>query len=384
MNIAFYCPDRHIVYDGSTPDAVGVGGGITSRIRISAALAELGHDVQLIGNCRETRVWNRVLFRPLDEVNEIDTDLLVAHSSGGNYDFSPFARLSSRARARILVLSGSGQPANWQSVEPDALFFPSNFVRREVCLSWPVRPARFFVSPRGVCPESDRFPPLTEPPARNLRALIYASHPSKGLAPAMRVLDLLRAEDAAFSLDVFGGHALWGGTDIPVTAPGVTWHGLTPQNRLRQAYPAFGFAMHLQRRLEPFGVSLIESMHAGCVAIASPAGAYAEIVRHGENGFLVEGDPELPDTQQRAARLILNLCGNPASLARIRDQARRSPVSWLDIGRSWMRYAEPLVEGLVDGLTDGSICAECGGVQFSAPDGQHCVACGNYHPDASV
>ena len=149
MNIAFYSPDRHIVYDGSTPGAIGVGGGITFRIRIAAALAELGHDVQVICNCPETRVWNKVLYRRLDEVNEIDTDLLVAHSSGGGLDFTPFTRLRSMARARILALSGTGEPTNWREVQPDALFVPSNFVGREVCRNWPERPGRIFVSPRA-------------------------------------------------------------------------------------------------------------------------------------------------------------------------------------------------------------------------------------------
>jgi glycosyltransferase involved in cell wall biosynthesis len=138
--------------------------------------------------------------------------------------------------------------------------------------------------------------------------------------------------------------------------------------------------MHLQRRLEPFGVSLVESMYAGCIAIASPAGAYAEIVRHGENGFLVEGDPEQPDTQERAARLILDLSRKPEPLIRVRDQARRSPVAWLDVARSWIRYAEALVGGRMNELPDGTVCVECGGAEFGAPDGQHCVACGNYRP----
>ena len=283
------------------------------------------------------------------------------------------------ARARILALSGTGEPTNWREVQPDALIVPSNFVRREVSWNWPVRPVGVFVSPHGVCPDSAGLS-AAEPIPRKPRAMIYTSHPSKGLSPTLRILELLRTEDSAFTLDVFGGQALWGDTDHPVTGPGITWHGLTPQDRLHRAYPAFGFAMHLQRRLEPFGVSLVESMYAGCIAIASPAGAYAEIVRHGENGFLVEGDPEQPDTQERAARLILDLSRKPEPLIRVRDQARRSPVAWLDVARSWIRYAEALVGGRMNELPDGTVCVECGGAEFGAPDGQHCVACGNYRP----
>ncbi len=37
--VVIYCPDRHIVYDGRTPDEIGVGGGITARVRMARALA---------------------------------------------------------------------------------------------------------------------------------------------------------------------------------------------------------------------------------------------------------------------------------------------------------------------------------------------------------
>ena len=38
MQIAIYCPDRHFLYDGKTPDQAGVGGGLTVRIRFREPL----------------------------------------------------------------------------------------------------------------------------------------------------------------------------------------------------------------------------------------------------------------------------------------------------------------------------------------------------------
>ena len=54
--VAIFCPDRHILYDGRTPDEVGVGGGITARVRMARALARRGHEVHMIVNCPQAAV----------------------------------------------------------------------------------------------------------------------------------------------------------------------------------------------------------------------------------------------------------------------------------------------------------------------------------------
>jgi glycosyltransferase involved in cell wall biosynthesis len=46
--------------------------------------------------------------------------------------------------------------------------------------------------------------------------------------------------------------------------------------------------LHLVNFDEPFGFSVVEAMACGTPVIASPRGSMGEIVRHGENGFLVE------------------------------------------------------------------------------------------------
>jgi glycosyltransferase involved in cell wall biosynthesis len=45
--------------------------------------------------------------------------------------------------------------------------------------------------------------------------------------------------------------------------------------------------LHLVNFDEPFGFSVVEAMACGTPVIATPRGSMAEIVRHGENGFLV-------------------------------------------------------------------------------------------------
>jgi glycosyltransferase involved in cell wall biosynthesis len=50
--------------------------------------------------------------------------------------------------------------------------------------------------------------------------------------------------------------------------------------------------LHLVNFDEPFGFSVVEAMACGTPVIAPPRGSMAEIVRHGENGFLVDTQDE--------------------------------------------------------------------------------------------
>ena len=51
FRIALICPDQHVVYDGHTPNTSGIGGGVTARVGLLAALARLGHAVTAVVNC---------------------------------------------------------------------------------------------------------------------------------------------------------------------------------------------------------------------------------------------------------------------------------------------------------------------------------------------
>src|SRR5690348_5919065 len=55
--------------------------------------------------------------------------------------------------------------------------------------------------------------------------------------------------------------------------------------------------LHLVNFDEPFGFSVVEAMACGTPVIASRRGSMAEIIRHGENGFLV-------DTQEEAVAAV--------------------------------------------------------------------------------
>jgi glycosyltransferase involved in cell wall biosynthesis len=61
--------------------------------------------------------------------------------------------------------------------------------------------------------------------------------------------------------------------------------------------------IHLINFPEPFGLSVVEAMACGTPVIAKPLGSMPEIIRHGENGFLVETIDEAAEAVPRCARL---------------------------------------------------------------------------------
>ena len=46
---------------------------------------------------------------------------------------------------------------------------------------------------------------------------------------------------------------------------------------------------------------IVDALRAGCILIGSPVGCYPEMVRDGQDGFLIPGDAGDEETQQRAA-----------------------------------------------------------------------------------
>ena len=123
----------------------------------------------------------------------------------------------------------------------------------------------------------------------------------------------LRRKDPRFTLHSFGGNRLWGGEDDAAPAePGIFYGGMVNQRESLRNTSAATYAMQLQTRLEPFGITVVEAMAAGCLVVASPVGAFRELIRNGENGFLIDGDPANPEVLDRAAELIQDVSRNPS------------------------------------------------------------------------
>ena len=382
MRVTVYCPDRHLTYDGRTPDEKGVGGGVTARIRVSTALARRGHAVTVVCNCGQAMTHEGVRFAPLASVREIDTDVLVMHTTRDKLDLRPLLDLTVSSRLRVVFVDGIEAPKGLADVKMDFLIAPSNFIRDIAYGEWSVDRAKIFVSHHGV--QRDFFSPsLVLNPERKLHRIAYATHPSKGLDSALSVLRLLRREDPQFELHVFGGYSLWGQNEpIQEAEPGLVYRGLLGQRELARALMECGFALYLQSRLEPFGIAIAEGLASGCVTVASPVGAHAEIIDQGRSGFLVQGDPTAAETHQRAADVILNIARNPVVAGYIRENAWKVPLDWDMVAHSWEQYWTWFLKRKSGIASFRHLrCPECASHWLLLADGYHCAGCGRYSRD---
>ncbi len=183
MRITIYSPDQHFLYDGTTPDGTGVGGGLTARIRIAGALARRGNRVSVICNCPGETEHRGVRYIPLGKAGRIDCDALVMHSSGGGLDLTPILSITVNALTRVIAISGTDLPKGTEELHPNAIYACSNFVRAQLWRYPYIARESIFVTHYGV--NSWNRAGLWSPP-RDLRRLLYTSHPSKGLAASCR------------------------------------------------------------------------------------------------------------------------------------------------------------------------------------------------------
>lgn len=382
-NITFYCPDQHILYDGGRlPDKKGVGGGVTVRIRMAHTLAKRGHQVSMICNCIRDEVDRNVHYIPLNKVKSIDTDILIITTSGDGLNLSPLQNVHIRAKVRILLSHGVEKPQGLDSIEIHSFYAISNFIKNIMNSGWNVPTRKVFVSYHGVLKENFSLkPPWYAPRSereRNQHRLAYLGHPYKGRDAAVGVLKKLREISPKYQLYLFGDERLWGGNikKLQFTS-GIRNFGLINQKSLAQKLLLCNFGIFLQSREEPFGITLIESMTAGCIPIASPVGAFQELVQHGHNGFLVEGDHNSPKTWQRVVDLIMDLQKDSQQLETLRENAKSWVLSWEEVAQTWEEHWSILFgeKSEMDFKTEIP-CKECGSTLMQFSDGLHCASCG--------
>lgn len=385
FRIAFYAPDRHIEYDGRTPNRVGVGGGIMARIRLAQELARQGHEVTMIANCPRRSRMNEVLYVPLDQADRIEADVAVPVTSGGDLDLSSFLRLAVDARLVVAWVHGPYPVKGLEELAPDFVYVPSNFILGVVKENWGVEPDKSFVTYNGATARRSRFPRVFKIQDRHPFRTLYASHPSKGLEAAIGVHRMLREMDPSYELHVYGSRELWGQQDTgpEQSGEGVVYHGMVPQPVVLEALWGANVSLHLQSRDEGLPLIGLESMRAGCLVIASRVGGYTDIIEDGRNGFIVEGNHRKEETWRRAADLIHYLVKHPRFADFVRSQAQSIVWDWPTMARTWAGHwrwaladsASAAASLLAEGI---GVCPLCAGRWLPLADGYHCVECGHY------
>ena len=173
-----------------------------------------------------------------------------------------------------------------------------------------------------------------------------------------------------------------GGGRRVINEEGVVYHGLIGQRKLRGILNEMNFSLNLQSRKEPFGMVITKSMQAGCIVIASPVGAFPELITDAFNGFLIPGEHNLESTRVVAANKILELIQSSDNMEYIRDNAMNFPLSWGTISQSWEGHWDWYLSGSkitkIINTKYPDKCELCSGIILSLPDGQHCIDCGYY------
>ena len=122
----------------------------------------------------------------------------------------------------------------------------------------------------------------------------------------------------------------------------------------------------------------MEAMRAGCIILASPLGAYPELVEHDHNGFLIQGNSQLATTHEEAAKLIPAVINSTNKLQTIRDNATHTHLDWLTIADAWTEHFDwALRDRPSHSESKGGLrCSNCEGEYLTLSDGHHCNTCG--------
>jgi glycosyltransferase involved in cell wall biosynthesis len=336
----------------------------------------------MVVNCMERTVIDGVEYVPLSEVKELNGDIVIINTSGGDLDLTPVLKLSVVAKIKILWAHGFICPRGLEELDLDFVYSVSNHLRDVIHKDWGVSLERIFVAYNPYDESIFSFiekEKLNRDPYR----LVYFSHPSKGLNPALAILGRLRSIDERYHLVVMGGPKLWGQPDeLMLDAEGVIYRGLTGQVEVVRELRQCAFSLCLQAREEPFGLVVVESMRAGCVVLASPVGAYPEIIQDGIDGYLITGNHDSSKARNDAGNLILQLSNDQRAFNTISNNA--STIIWnsTTMARTWVEHWYRVL-GLTSKddqslATEHRICDACGGEEFMLSDGFHCCSCGMY------
>jgi glycosyltransferase involved in cell wall biosynthesis len=375
--VTIYSPDDHITYDLNTLNSFGVGGGITNRVRIAHGLKSIGCEVDFFVNCPEDKTITGVNYIHFDRFDFTkECDIFIASTSGGNLNLETLQGNIVKARLKIILIHGIKPPENINLELFDYFYVPSNFIRNWISSNWKIEKKKIFTCHLGV--NQEFFKKRIQ--IKNNFRLMYSGHPIKGLNSAISTLIILRKKDPRYTLWVFGSPSLWGEKEYAYKKDaGIRYFGTIGQKALSRKTQDCRFSLFLQDIPEAFGLSVIESMRAGCIPIASPVGAMKETITHGFNGLFVQGDHKELKTQLAAAEAISALSANQGYMDFLSENGKHSVLDWEKIAKiynaHWDRIFDNNAEDIVQ--TNSTECPDCGGNTYKLLDGYHCQICGN-------
>jgi len=314
-------PDRHVLVCAPGAELAGA----IERPEIRILQPAFGGDADLAYVARLRRL-----------IRSEQPDLLHIHSRRGDWLAAAAGALE---KCPVILSRRVDNPPRWFDVR---LKFP--LCRQIVTISEGIRevlaasgiPAeRLRCIPSAV--DTDRFRPggdraavavdLGIPPERLLVAIVAQLIPRKGHRVLFEALPAVVAQHPSLQLLVFGQGPLE--AELRQTAAGLSQRVLFAGFRadLHRILPCLDLVVH-PAFLEGLGVSLLEAAACGVPIVASRAGGMPEIVRDGENGYLVE-----PGDAATLANRIKTLLADPALRRRMGSAGRTLTLERFSIPR---------------------------------------------------
>jgi len=334
-SIVIVCPDTHITLWPTRLAEAATGGGKSAILRLAAAWARAGHPVTVASAAVVEGELDGVRLRELGRAaGRYDVAVYVTGLLG---HFEHPAVEAIRAGVRVLWQNPPHQVAFPPGDPPDWIVVPARFLAQRGGSEWGYPAERIVVIPGEAV--SRRLDPASAP-ERDELAVVYASHPRKGLRAAIDVLARVR-DRYPVRLDVYGSGRLWHDEDRslpdPDVPPWVTFKGDVPSEEIATLMARYGLMLYLAGMLDAFSSATAEALAAGVVVIATGQGSNAEFVRHGWNGFLVPGDAAARPDLDQAERLLRRYLEDPARFRALRRRAVESVPTWDEQAAQWRR-----------------------------------------------
>lgn len=332
-SIVIVCPDTHISLWPTRLADTATGGGKSAILNLAMAWARAGHPVTIAGPA--------VVDGEIDGVN-----LRELSRAAGTYDVAVYvtgllghfehpAINGVRARVRLLWQNPPHRVDLPPGKPPDWIIVPARFLAQRGGYEWGYPPERIVVIPgEAVTRKLD----ASAAPARDERAIVYASHPRKGLREAIEVVSKVR-HDYPLRLDVYGSARLWNDQD-PAIPEGkypkwVHFKGEIPPQQMALVMAQYGVMLYVTSMVDAFSSATAEALAAGVIVIASAHGSNAEFIRHGWNGFLVPSNASLVPDLAQAEHLLRCYLEDPKQCSAMRLRAIDSVPTWDEQAAQW-------------------------------------------------
>lgn len=208
----------------------------------------------------------------------------------------------------------------------------------ELAAHYGVDRARVTVVHNGVDPavfDRARYPGARDALRRTLGlapqtplALLVGTHARKGLATAIAAA--ARASDALHLVVAGSGDAALARRWAAQSGLGARLHLLGPRLDVAELFAAADLFV-LPTRYEPFGMVIVEAMASSLPVVVSGCSGAAELIRHGENGFVVQA----ADDTDGFAAAIRAILADRALGERVGRAARATAttVAWSEVAR---------------------------------------------------